>query len=782
MDQIEPQWTLDVSLSLNALTALRPVVVQVAALESLLAAREKQRLRDSDRAARRARRKARSDSDDDNDSDANDNEEAADEDEEEEEEDEEEGEGEEGNKVVHILSQELEALYAALLSRVHQLALHPLSMSKVEAVVKRELGTALEALSDCHDRALREAGLAEVATNYLHANGSDASFSGLIPPLPSPFLPVEETAAAVSHGSSSNGSGAEHWDRVLAITSPQAALQAEQAALLGDKKNAAAKNAKNAPAVTTATPVQCDVYHKVLFDTVREEILQCMDRVLDVSVPGIQQEIHQSFHSYSNIHVAEATAKPVVDQEDPETQDPETQDPENVPVSHAEALSRVGTYRAADVEDSVLLFSMDAAHIVSPAPSAFALRDMALHSLSEEICALWQSRPKLLTLLYDGRDPLPQTCDQQADQHRSLLPHMQVMQAAVQKQIDAFIALDQKRLRAQRRIEKQKQKELQKGKGKKKSKKKDKDNEKEEQLPQYRRIEMIFCANFAELYHRLDQLLRYGDTDGNAPDDGQKNDYFARTLPILVLENLQCSDVVPAEPAYADSDSDDDFPALPAAGKDLARQRHRRRFVAARPQRRLRVALSTPSQQQQQQQEVYCDRTAALQELAALPCNHGVRVLWVDGQADSLFRADCAAFALHDLLAAPRLLSHRLRESVLACALLQALPTHCRAIAGNTADKSSDNNGNSNSTSNEKDEEQKVVASTVSSLSQLLSFHVPHSHSTQSSQSVPSSLAIIGGELRIDKYRVIDELLSTVSGSLSLSLSLSLCTSVCRTD
>lgn len=678
MSQIEPRWSYDISVSTNVLNKLRPVIAHIESLEQFIAQRnaaaEKARLK----AERLAQRKANGDSDD------------------EDEEEEEEPEEEEKPLYVkkHDLLVALNGLYGEVISKLQQLGTHPLSFGKVEKVLTAELCNTFEKITDFQEDALKQAGIFEAFTTFLNNPANGGNITGLIPVAPNPF---------------ENEENSEYWAKMLALTTPNS----EPA--VPDKK--AAKPAKNAPPPATATPQQCDFYHKILYESIRNSILDAMDRVLDTSMPGIKAEVSNTFHAYSQI----------------KTENPEGCEQEATSDDYVTTLSKVATYRRDDVEDAVVFYSMDADAIVNPKPSAFDVRALTIHELAEEVLDFVKGNAKVLTLLYEspyeGIDKSTYT----------LQSHVESIREAIQKQYDEYQVIDQKQ-----------RKKL-----------------KIKEIRQYRQVDVHFYSSFAELYYHLDHLLRFGYQElgnGTSSSSSSKEDYFQQYFPVLVLENMRCANVYPMEPKFEEVDSDDEFPSF-SIGKEEYKQRDRRKYVDRRPQRlpvSINVTRFNPHSGTKaivkQTQHVYCNATAALQELFALAANQGDKRVWIDGQVKSLYARNHACHSLHSHVSR-RVLSHHARESLLWCAALQAMPQFPQLIQSRSEESLNPPPQTTPLLPGQ------LPALPIHNFADYLTYFFPDAAKQGMS---PRSLVVLGGELRIDKLRVLDELITVVSLSLSL--------------
>ena len=683
MSHIEPHWPYDISLSSNALNRLRPIVAHIDELEQFIAKRnadeEKARLK----AERLAKKRASGDSDD-------------------EEEEEEEPEEEEKALFVkkHALLVELNKLYGQIMSKLHQLTLHPLALGKVDKVVSNELCSTFDKITEFQEDALKQAGIFEAFNNFMSNAANGGNITGLIPVAPNPFESEENNI---------------HWEKMLALTTPNSEP------VVPDKK--AAKPAKNAPPPATATPQQIDYYHKILYENIRGGILDALDRVLDSSMPGIKQEVEETFHTYTQIASSVSPPPTSVDLNSTSTN-------LLLPDSYPSILAKVGTYRKEDVEDGVVFYSIDADRIVNPPTSAFDVRSISLSELGEEIISLFKHDAKMVTLLYespyDHRESGPHSS------LHSLQGHVDSIRDVIQKKLDEYIVLDQKQ--------------------RKKLKIKD--------IKQYKKVDVHFYSSFAELYYHVDHFLRFGNQElgnGSGTNIKTKEEYFNSYLPIIILENLRCPNVYPSEPKFEEVDSDDEFPSI-TIGKDEYKQRDRRKYVNRRPQRvavSFNVVRTNPHNGSRstvkQTQEVYCNPTAALQELFALAKNQNDKRVWIDGQLRSFHSRNHACYSLHAHLE-HRLVSHHAREALLWCAVLQSL-VYFPQISQHRSELSLNPPSIATLLPGE------TSPLPVHNFADYLSYFFPE---TTKNLTVPRSLVVLGGELRIDKLRVLDELITMV--------------------
>ncbi|RYH22342.1 hypothetical protein EON65_19405 [archaeon] len=244
----------------------------------------------------------------------------------------------------------------------------------------------------------------------------------------------------------------------------------------------------------------------------------------------------------------------------------------------------------------------------------------------------------------------------------------------------------------------------------------DKKKDKKLKLPlkHYKQADIRMKCSFAELYHDIDSVWLRGDSDK----------YLHDMIPVFILENIRYPGVFPIEPEYVLEDSDDDDAPVPA-GKDEVLAYKRSQWEKKRPFR-LEIPV-TEGKGKMTTRGCYCESPAALKELLSTIRAHEVDLAWVHGNGRSLFDP-LSTFNQHYVdLEGRQVLSVHAREAVGWNAVLRNLqnssqPAH---LSGHT----------------------------VSMFPQLAA----------KSHSKPSSLAILGGVFRLDKLRVMDELMGMVS-------------------
>jgi hypothetical protein len=238
-------------------------------------------------------------------------------------------------------------------------------------------------------------------------------------------------------------------------------------------------------------------------------------------------------------------------------------------------------------------------------------------------------------------------------------------------------------------------------------------------LKHYKQPELKACANFAEIYHQLDSWLR---------SDASSH------LPIFILENLRSPGVVPDEPEYVMEDSDDDEAPV-FIGKEAAAVYHRNKWEQRRPFR-VPITINT-SHGKSMVQHCYADSVAAIRELILTASSQNDEIVWLDGQSRVLF--DPLSSFNHESypeLTQKRFVTAPVRESFGWCAVLASLSSFPATF-----------------TSNEEG------ADRVSAVQAHMQRLFPQ---CTLSNKKPNVVIVLGGELRPDKLRVLDELITMV--------------------
>lgn len=599
-------------------------------------------------------------------------------DEEDEEEEEEADEEEDKNKIIHKhpLMITLNQLFSQIAGKLYKLTLQPLPAEKIHEITAKELVTVFDGITDLQNEALQAAGILDIFNNYMNANNGNST--GLLTPLPNPFESEDN---------------AKVWETMLALTSPVS----EPA--VADKKGAKPP-AKNAPPPTTATPQQIDFYHKELYNNIRNSILDAVDRVVDVANGAIREESAQLYHPATAISHEAVSG-----------------------TSQGEALAQVATWRAEDIQDRVVVYSFDGDSVSNSTSdlsihpvSAFAknTQSRVLQHLASQVVSMVEDGVKMTIFVYESTS---QNKAQASIAHLFEKSNSTSIPSVINKTFDEFIVKDTKSRRKQ----------------------------KIKTPKHYKKVDTLFYKSFAEMYYYVDFILRRG----NPAVSANKEDYFANYVPVVFLENLRFDQVVPSEPSYEELDSDDEFPSI-SIGKDDYKQRARSKFITHRPHRvpvnvsvnvdGVNTVVADSSASTKHKVNVYCDRTAAVQELFSLCSNLGDQTLWIEGQDKSFYHSNHALYSLHEHVI-PRVVSHPVREALLWTSVVQTLP-HASALIESAAANGEE------------------APNTSQQLAQHLSYFF---QTTVETKSAPKSLMIVGGELRLDKFRVLDELVTLVS-------------------
>ena len=211
---------------MHALEQIRPIVEEVEKLELHIAQVQKLREKERKREERRAKRRAEGDDDDE------------DEDEEEEEEPEEEDEEVKRRKPKHHFVIETNDLSYAIMSEMHKLAAHDLPSQDIYDLTYQAVLQAVDTIFESEEFAIQQAGIADIINN-----------GGKVTPVESPY--VSEV-------------GKTQWETIMNTTS------ATSEPVDPKKKDKAPP--KGAPPPTTLTNQQCDFYHKLFYEKLRENL------------------------------------------------------------------------------------------------------------------------------------------------------------------------------------------------------------------------------------------------------------------------------------------------------------------------------------------------------------------------------------------------------------------------------------------------------------------------------------------------------------------------------
>eukprot|EP00981_Chlorochromonas_danica_P004746 scaffold954_cov173-Ochromonas_danica.AAC.32 len=251
----------------------------------------------------------------------------------------------------------------------------------------------------------------------------------------------------------------------------------------------------------------------------------------------------------------------------------------------------------------------------------------------------------------------------------------------------------------------------------------------------YKRIDYIFSRSCAELYVQMNSLMRFGTLE-QQPGSNSSDNYFQSRIPLFVLENFRCPGVLPMEPSYASDDSGDESAPV-YYGKSEGTIHNRRKWAQRRPFRlpvKVKIGKNTINQ------DVYCDSSAALRELFTFAAINQNDMLWIDSIGRPLIDPFSSTGKSFEELVGKRMVSPGVREILGWFTVLRNI-TKFQNIT-NFAQ------------SGDADTETFSVA-----LSRHLTTLFPQSLKEGKK---PQVMVVIGGEIKADKLRVIDELLTMV--------------------
>eukprot|EP01040_Poterioochromonas_malhamensis_P004688 gene4688-5023_t len=243
-EEILPHWDYSMNTPLQALQNLQPVLTEIEKLEVFIAQVQKQKEKERLKEERRAKRKADGDDDEE------------DEEDEEEEEPEEEDEDAKKRKPKHSLIIETNDLQYAVLSELHKLVSYDLPSQSIYEITKNAVSEAIDSIFAAQEEAFAEAGIAEIINN-----------GGKVTPVESPY---------------SSEIGKTQWETIMNTTSASSEPV--------DPKKKEKPPPKNAPPPTTLTNQQCDFYHKLFYEKLRNRLMDSLaSSVVQSSYPTIQQ-------------------------------------------------------------------------------------------------------------------------------------------------------------------------------------------------------------------------------------------------------------------------------------------------------------------------------------------------------------------------------------------------------------------------------------------------------------------------------------------------------------
>jgi len=272
--------------------------------------------------------------------------------------------------------------------------------------------------------------------------------------------------------------------------------------------------------------------------------------------------------------------------------------------------------------------------------------------------------------------------------------------------------------------------------------------------PVFKELTFFKYASFAEFYFHADALLK------NTP---------TQSIPIILIENVLVTGVVPPEPVFVEEESDDE--AAPVSlGVEESSLKKRRDFDARRPHRVL-VTLDLTAPQPGVPKRtagsnmppsvrinVYADAAAAIVEAygSVVGTSNGAP-LWVDGTQCKLFDPASVLPALDRSKITTRFASEDVREACLWAGVLQLLPQsvdYLNAVPDETAPAVvSDSNSDAIETS-------QIVAPTGKELiAQHFAQLFPYSAVVKKA---PKAVVVLGGSIRADKFAALDQLIDLV--------------------
>jgi hypothetical protein len=200
------------------------------------------------------------------------------------------------------------------------------------------------------------------------------------------------------------------------------------------------------------------------------------------------------------------------------------------------------------------------------------------------------------------------------------------------------------------------------------------------------------------------------------------NDFIIK-IPIILIENISISNVIPEEPVLPEVFSDDEECAI-SIGLEESNLFRQQRWISRRPHR-VNVTISSG-----ECVDCYADTSAALSEvydLATKACG----AIWVEGSPKTIF-SPCS-FAVQKCSAVSRVVSNDLREAAVWVGVLQNMPRADSLLNESTDEK----------------------------IPSFISNHFKSIFPSLSSDNnlSPNFGAVIGGDLRIEKMTVIDHLI-----------------------
>lgn len=625
--------------------------------------------------------------------------------EDEEEEPEEEDEDAKKRKPKHSLIIETNDLQYAVLSELHKLVSYDLPSQSIYEITKNAVSEAIDSIFAAQEEAFVEAGIAEIINN-----------GGKVTSVESPY---------------SSEIGKTQWETIMNTTSASSEPV--------DPKKKEKPPPKNAPPPTTLTNQQCDFYHKLFYEKLRTRLMDSLaTSIVQSTFPAIQQYVESTYY----------------------TADRNKQ-------INAQTLTETATWRPEDVKNQFLLYSSPT-KLLAPNPnvpypaSAYPIYEQTKESIAKEFVQVLSNHPRGIILTQE-------IVNESLQEEKSLYSFEKQYESLKQLIIthyDKWIELDKKQ-RKKAKI-------------------------KEEKL--YPTLHIIYFKTMGEFYYYFNNLSQYGQYTSPTHNNAQISivNYFSKFIPIFFLENLQYYDVIPVPPEYQAVDSDDDEVAI-SIGKEEHKQRIKQKWLNSRPHRvnceivlnnstipKLSPKEVTVNANKKFTQPVLADPIAAMEELYYLLVNtqkklqsseeerrsNGEGVLYVEDNPQALFNDFSSFYRISmkqynkkvKVFQPVRYTSHSLREGIVWCSLLQLLPQFpslMKPLLLENLPPTEENNGSS-------------VADPVAPLG--IANHISRifptvvqEHASSPTNRFLRSLFVLGGELRMDKFRVLDELLTLVS-------------------
>lgn len=702
-EDIEPHWNYRVGTALTTLQTLATAADFLAVMEDVLLRRATKQAKLDAKLARRAAKKAAGDSDDEDDED---------EDEEEDEDDDEMKRKQ--RKPQHLLAIEVQSLRDAIEGELVALQTTlTYSVDTVFALTKNALCDAIDDICDMQQRALQAANLMELVNHTLGpaAQNSGEGFTGfvnptVIAPLQNPFLSEEGTKA---------------FEALVALTSPDPPVDPNAPPVKGKAKEAAGKKGKEV-APPPATPLQVDFYHKVFYDALRNRLIDSIVHKVDIPPPTVSL-----------------------------LTDEDNTSPTEAAENDATKLAQAAVWRGEDVRNKVVFFTFDLAQRVDTSDEheatvgiGFDAVGRKIQTVAEEVSAMiLEGQPACLLLLSSSCAPPESVWQQRATE----------LGQRLQYQWAKSVLQYRKRMkRAKQTIES--------------------GHVSNKVLQVWNHVD----SWAALMYELLPQVLR----PPRAP--------LSTTVPIFIVPDLTMPRLVPAVPPYEWIEDEDDDPAVAIGGDEYATQ-HYERYLAAYPMR-LPVATNgaagagaaasgqrraswqrraSVKRQVNEPPSCFCDISAALVDLTQYVCaqfyeDNPQAVQWVDGTTQHVFQPQLPLHKIHDasykkvlprdpvVLAQMKLAresvlcSRRVRESIVWSLLPRMVLPGWASIVSTTAT----------------DETEAVTAAAGGR--SALTEHVRHLFpSAIAEQRRPRTLFVLGGAMRAEKLRLLDELIALVS-------------------